>query len=376
MTSTYNSAGIDMDPYADVKSDMDTEGKDLWGDGINLEPDGFVGGSFEINSRALATINQIVQNVYDSFRIPNASGTALDSLIALIGLTRQSQAYSTATLTLTASVPTTVTAGSLYGTASGINFATDEEVVFTVAGSKDVAATCTIVGEQNAAAGEINQKVSSVYGITAVTNAVAAIPGRDRETDPEIRVRHSTAVSTSGDNDAASIYEAVGAVDGVSSVYVEDNDVDGYVAVSVIGGSDDDVATAIANNITIGIPTVGSTAVDIYNPTTKQVKTINFTRATNLPTYIKMTITAATGLFPDDGTDQIKAALVAHYESIEIADDVVYTALYAPIYSVDGVTVNSLYLDTSAPAAGTSDLTVTSANRATIETANITITVQ
>lgn len=368
-----------MAPYADVKDDMDTDGKALWGDGINLEPDGFVGGTFELDAQALAVINQIVQDVYDSFRIPNASGAALDSLVALIGLERQSQAYSTVTLTLTASVPTTVTAGSLYGTTSGINFATDTELVFSAAGSQDVDATCVLVGEQTAAAGEITQKVSSIYGITAVTNAAAAIPGRDRETDPEIRVRHAAAVATSGENDAASIYEAVGAVDGVSSVYVEDNDTDGYVAVSVIGGSDEDVATAIANNLTVGIPTIGTTSVDLYNETTRQVKTINFTRATNLPIYISMTITGATGLFPDDGTDQIKDALAEHFESLEIAENVIYTALYAPIYSIDGVTVNSLFTSSSySPTGptGTTDISVTSVHRATIDSANISITVQ
>lgn len=376
MTSNYNASGISMDPYADVKSEMDSDGKTIWGDGINLEPDGFVGGTFEINSQALAAINQIVQSVYDGFRITNATGVPLDSLLALIGLERQSQAYSTATLTLTASLPTTVTAGSIYGTASGINFSTDDELIFTVAGSQDVESTCTIVGEKNASAGEIIQKVSSVYGITAVTNAIAAIPGRDRETDPEARVRHTNAVSTSGDNDAASIYEAVEAVDGVSSVYVDDNDTDGYVGVSVIGGSDEDVATAIASNLTVSIPTVGTTSVDLYNETTRQVKTINFTRATNLPIYITMTITGAVGLYPDDGADQIKAAIVAHFESLEINDNVVYTALYAPIYSVDGVTVNSLYTGISASPTGTSDIIVTTANRATIDIANINITVQ
>lgn len=376
MSSTYDSNGINMAPYADVKSDMDADGKELWGEGINLDPDGFVGGSFEINSQALAVINQLIQDAYDGFRIPNATGAALDSLIALIGLERQSQAYSTATLTLTSTQPTTVIAGSLYGTSSGINFATDTAVVFSAAGSQDVAATAVLPGELNAAIAEIDQIVTSVYGVTSVTNAAAAIPGRDRETDAEIRVRHSAATATSGENDAASIYEAVGAVDGVSSVYVQDNDIDGYVAVSVIGGSDDDVAQAIANNLTIGIPTVGTTAVDIYNTTTRQTKTINFTRATNLPIYITMTITAATGLFPDDGTDQIKAALAAHFELLEINDDVIYSALYAPIYSVDGVTVNSLFTGIAASPTGTSDITVTNANRATIAASNISITVQ
>jgi uncharacterized phage protein gp47/JayE len=88
-----------------------------------------------------------------------------------------------------------------------------------------------------------------------------------------------------------------------------------------------------------------------------------------------MTITGATGLFPDDGTDQIRDAISEVFETYEINTDVVYTSLYAPIYSVDGVTVNSLYIGASASPTGTSDIPINESEKATISDSNILITV-
>jgi hypothetical protein len=143
--------------------------------------------------------------------------------------------------------------------------------------------------------------------------------------------------------------------------------------VSAIGGTDADVATAIDNTKTSSVGTHGATTESVYNATTKQTKDINFDRAVNTSTHIKVTLNKIAGVYPDDGDDQIKAALVAHYESIIINSDVVYTALYNPIYSVAGHTVTALTLDTVDPPVGVVDLTSTPLIRYTLALADIDI---
>ncbi|NIS15871.1 MAG: hypothetical protein GWN96_06485, partial [candidate division Zixibacteria bacterium] len=177
-----------------------------------------------------------------------------------------------------------------------------------------------------------------------------------------LKTRHTTAVATSGDQDVASIYEALTAVTGVSAAYVFDNDTQEAIGVvpsktircSVIGGSDADVAEAIANSKTAGVPTYGATAQSVYNTTTRQSKTINFDRAVDTATHIEITLTKYDN-YPDDGDAQIKAAIVSHFEDISIDDDVIYNALYQPIYSIPGCMVTALKLDTVDPPTGTSD---------------------
>ncbi len=384
MTSTYTTAGITLDRYADVKARLQALAVAKWGESINLAQDSYLGHEIENESLLLGEINEVWQAVLDSFSMENSVGNQTAVLISLIGLEREAAAYSSVTLTLTATKACTVPAGTIYGTESGVNFATDSELVFVAAGDDDVESTCTIVGEFNAAISEVDQIVTSVYGISAVDNAAAAIPGRLQETSDEMKVRHSVITAESGSNASARIYRALTEVTGVSSVYILNNNTNAAIGsvqsknihVVVIGGSDADVATAIDNNITESVPTYGSESYSVYNTEMRQSTTIYFDRAVDLDTYISLEV-LTNSTFPTDGEQQIKDALTTHYDDeLGIGDDVRYNGLYAPIYSVTGVThVSALTLGEAATPTGTSDITVTSSQRAATEDAFIVVTV-
>lgn len=384
MTSSFDSTGITLDRYADIKTRLETLAKAQWGESVNLDEDQLLGWLINTVSLLLGEINEIVQDDYDSGSVANSTGAKLDNLLELIGIERQAAAYSTATLTLTATAATTVPAGTQYKTAAGVVFATDEALVFTAAGSDDVDATCTIVGANEAAIGEINTIVNSVYGISTVTNAAAATPGRAREEDSELKVRHTNAVATSGEQDAASIFEAVSEVTGVSATYVYDNDTasvaaDGTPAysihVSVIGGAAADIGAAIANNKVAGTPTYGSQTVEVWDSTTKQAKDINYDIAVAVPLYIDIEGTSQSGIWPDDGEDQMRAALTDLIDDLQIGDDLIFNSLYAAIYAIPGFVCTSLKVDTADPPTGTSDITATALQRLTLDEDDIDITV-
>ena len=367
MTSTYDSTGITLDRYSDVLARLIVLCKEEWGDSVNTDEDGFLGHMIRLISLLVAENNEVLQDVYDAMSVTNATGTRLASLLELIGMERQTSAYSTATLTLTASKATTVPAGSQYKTDAGVIFATDSDLVFTAAGSSTVAATCTIVGPFNAAKYEIDTIVTSVYGITAVLNDAAATPGRYQETDTELKERHTIAVSTSGDSDAASIYEAVSAVTGVSNVSVVENDTAATVNsipphgihVIVQGGDEDDIAEAIALTKTTGVPTYGDEDISYYDTTTRQAKTIYFDQAVEVLIYIDIEATVdATA--PEDWQEQVETNILALFDDLRIGDDVIYTTLYRPIYDVAGVTVTSLEIGEAPSPSGTSNITIDS----------------
>ena len=377
--STYTDAGLVMDRYADVLASLQAAGRAKWGDSVDLDNDSFHGHFLDLISELVGEMNENIQDIYDGRNIENASGVALDAAIAFIGLERQAAAYSTiAQLQLTATQATTVQAGSRYGTAAGVIFVTDEDLVFAAAGTDTVAATCTVVGANNAAIGEVSIIKTSVSGITAVTNLTAAVPGRLRQTDVQARQSHTLAVETSGDNDSASIYEALFQVSGVSAVYVFDNDTNDTVSgvpskniyVTVIGGSDADIAEAIDNNKTSGVPTFGAETVSVYNETTRQSKNINFDRGANVNVYVELNITKTAGVFPENGEDTIEAAILALYTDNRLNDDVIYNAHWGPAYSVDGVTVNSLKVDTINPPVGVVDIPMTAKQRAYMDPDN------
>jgi uncharacterized phage protein gp47/JayE len=364
-----------MDRYADLLQLCIDLAEEWLGKTVDTSEQELLGHLIRNLSLLLAEINESVQWVYDSSSVSNSSGVYLDNLLELVGIFRQSNAKSTATLTCTATVPTTIPAGSIVRSAANVQFATDVDLVFSVAGSQDVAATCTVFGPYNADPNDINIIVTTVYGWSTATNAAAAIPGRLRELDAALKERHTVAVSTSGERDAASIFQAVSDVTGVSAARVdEDYTSITPVSVYVIGGSDADVATAIDGSITVGIGMAGTTSVVVYNDTMGQNKTIRFTRATNLDTYISMVLTKNPVLYPADGDLQIKNALIAYYEGQGIGEDVNYLALSTPILSVPGVTINELYLDDTPSPTVAESLSVASDKRAVIAADDIVIT--
>jgi uncharacterized phage protein gp47/JayE len=384
MTSSFDSTGITLDRVADIKSRLETLAKAQWGKSIDVSEDEFLGHQIANLSLILGEINELVQEIYDALSVSNSTGTQLDNLLELIGLYRSSDSYSTANLKLTATCATTVPTGTQYKTAAGIIFATDDELVFAAAGDDYVDATCTVVGQNNAAIGEISQIVNPINGITTVTNLAAAIPGSLRESDSEFKTMHTLAVATSGDDDVASLYEAIDSVEGVDAVYIHDNDTEEeasdytpshFIHVAVIGGDDDEIAAAIDDNKTAGVGTFGEEEIEVYNTTTCQTKTIYFDRAENVPIHIAIEGTAIVGVFPDNGSTLIREYLISHFSEFRINDDVIYTALYKPIYTCPGFIVTSLLIGTSDPPGGTSNIEITALERATLEVANIYIAV-
>lgn len=384
MTSSFTSAGVSMNSYADILARAIVLAKQQWSSSVDTSEDEYLGHVMRNIALELGDTNDVVQEAYDQTSILNATGTKLDNLVALVGMSRLESAYSTVTLTITATKATTVPAGSRFSTAAGVIFASDEELVFAAAGSSNVDATCTVVGPYEAAIGEVNTVVNSIYGIAsdAVNNAAAATPGRNRETASELKARHTIAMATSGEDDVSAIYLAVSQISGVSALSVFENDTDAAIGVIpartihvvTIGGDADEIAAAIANNKTATVRTYGSNSVDVYNTTTGQTKTINYDTGTPVPIYINIEYTPVAGVFPDNGEDLIKDYIVDFFEDYNIGDDVIYTSLYNPIYSVAGIIVDVFEIHTSDPPTGhTSDITIDIDELATILEANIDI---
>ena len=106
-------------------------------------------------------------------------GIYLDRLAdELAGLSRRAATPAVVTLSITGTAGVTVPAGSLFATASGTNFATDETVKLDDNGTGTVKATAQSTGAGgNVAAGSITVIPVSIYGVSKVTNEAAAYNG-------------------------------------------------------------------------------------------------------------------------------------------------------------------------------------------------------
>lgn len=238
--------------------------------------------------------------------------------------------------------------------------------------------------------GPIAQQANTITSITTpilgwdgVTNPVAATEGRLRETDEELRLRFRNSKFERATNTLDAVYSALIGVTGVEQVIIYENDTDitdgnGVPAHSflpiVVGGTSVDIANAIWRNKPIGILSDGNTTVSI-NDIQGFPHDISFERPNPVVIHINITLTTD-ALFPANGEDQIKAAIVQYFtDNFGIGNDVIYSRLFTPINSVPGHQVDALTIGLAPLPVGMANIPIAFNEVASISDVNIVITV-
>lgn len=217
--------------------------------------------------------------------------------------------------------------------------------------------------------------------------------GRNTESDADFRLRRLELLATAGAGTLESIRSAVRQVDGTVAVFGRENvtdvvDSDGLPPKSfeiiVQGGEDQEIGQAIFDTKGAGILShrnpgaTGRTVAVVDSEGFSQ--DVNFTRPTEIPIYVTVTILTDPGTFGGAnavvGEQLVKDAIVAEGQTLNIGDDVVALRIRCAPLEVAGV------LDVTAFAIGTAPAPVSDANiviggesRATFSTSNVVVTV-
>lgn len=386
-------AGITIDGFERKRLDtildeLNQELKAIFGENLNLDPetpDGQVSGVF---SESHANLWELAEAGYNAFNPSAATGDVLSNLVQLNGIVRQPATFSTVELSLTGTNSTVIPLGSLVSTDDGIFFATDEEVTIA-AGTATVDATATITGPQPGVTSTIVNIDTPLTGWDTVTNAEDAVLGQLEETDAELRTRREKSVTREAVAIPDAIIAEVENIEGVTHTSIKINetnstDGDGIPAHSFLviaeGGIDLEVATAIYNEKSIAIGTFGTTTVNVLD-SQGIGHDINFSRPILIDIHIQVTITTFSD-FPQNGDDLIKQAIIDYAagtlvpgRDFGVSDDIVYSELFTPINSVDGVQVDTLYVNTAgSPGPGdTSTIAIDFDERGLFTTVNIEV---
>lgn len=202
-------------------------------------------------------------------------------------------------------------------------------------------------GQILAPAGLLTEIETPVAGWDEVTNYVDALSGRDIESDSALRIRRAQSLQILGTATVEAIRARLLAqVDDVTAVTVIENrldvpDIDGRPPHSfeaiVSGGTDEDVANKIWEVKAAGIQTTGDIGVVITDSAGFSHE-IRFSRPVDRYVWIKVSINRnGIGTFPTNGEDQIAANIVAYGRTLSVGDDILYQALFGPIYQVPGI---------------------------------------
>lgn len=325
----------------------------------------------------------LAQSVFKSGFPSTSEGTSLDLLMEETGARRLAAAASTVTLRITGTIGLTVVAGFRAQTAVGSTFQTTADVTIGGGGTGDVAAACIVTGPVSAPSGTITQIVTPVSGVTAVTNPLDAVIGRNIETDAAARIRRSQLLRSEGLATVEAIRAKVRSVDGVSTAIVFNNPTDvtngdgvpphSFETV-VQGGTNQDLFDAIFKAAPAGIRIYGSTTGTSLD-SQGFAQPSAFTRPTQIPIYVAVTVHRDLATYPADGDAQIKAAVAAFGTSEwSVGDKVIYNRLFAPIYGISGVIeVTDLRIGTAPTPTGTTDISIGSRQVSEFDTSFITV---
>lgn len=209
--------------------------------------------------------------------------------------------------------------------------------------------------------------LTPVFGWTSVSNEVSSERGSTEETDEELRERFRLSKAIRANNMAEALYSQLLELEEVSYARIYENMTDSadirglpphsFMAI-VKGGTDTDIGEAVWNNKPLGIGSEGNTSVVIRDSQNLE-RTVKFSRPTEIPIYVNITVEKVGNTFPTNGVDQIRQAVVDFINSnAGFGEEIIYTRMFTPINSVQGHQVNVLEIGKSLITMGTSNIVV------------------
>lgn len=353
-------AGLHIPTYQDIKDDLVTEAKKIFGEDIYLENDSM---DYEyISAIALKmydTLNSIVY-AYNSRSPVTAIGSGLDTVVKINGLKRKAASYSTCVVTLTG-IPQTVIKSGVVQDISGNNWNLPSNITIPEEGEIEVSAICTVLGSISALVGDINKIATPQLGWISVTNKVNAVLGQPVETDAQLRARQAVSTALPSQTLLEGTIAGIVSVEGVTRQRVYENDTNdnseteenpyGLPAHSITavveGGLDADIAEQIYIRKGVGCLTNGTTEVQVinkYDITTP----IRFYRPSYVDVDITVNIKRYAG-YTDNVVDNIKNNILNYLNSLGIGDNLPTSLLWnsalianpnltSPIFSITSLT--------------------------------------
>lgn len=325
MPNSVNAEGLQIKTFNEVKEELTTSFRQIYGNDINIDSNTPDGQLINILSQVIIDLLELIMQVYNSFDPDFAVGTVLDQRIALNNIKRKGGTYSYTNISITTTAPCTL---------NGLN-TVDAESAFTVSDSQGtqwvLASTQTPttagtyvysfrakeIGAVESLPNTITTIVNAVVGVSAVNNPAAlAVKGTDTETDAELKARRKESIGIASQGYREALKAALLNTADVSYAEVYENysnttDLDGIpghsIWVIVQGGADADIAQAIYSKRNGGCGMKGSTSYTLTFADGSTFEAV-WDRPTTTTAYIEFDLTPITSHVIDENA--IKLALV------------------------------------------------------------------
>ncbi|MBC8949394.1 baseplate J/gp47 family protein [Xenorhabdus sp. TS4] len=249
--------------------------KGCFGDNLNTDMNTPQGQLVTTLTAIITDERNFFVNLLNSFDPRYADGMMQDALAYIYFLQRKRATKSVAEITINGLANTVIPVGFQITDDSGKTWSTQTESRVGDDGLVAVNVYCDVAGRVIASAGAINRIVKNINGVDSAINKTAAIVGKDEESRQEFELRRQESVAVNAKNTNAATYGAVSNINNVVDCYVVDNPnnetitvgVTSYplirnsIAVSVVGGDDNEIARQILAKAGSGCSFAGNTMV-------------------------------------------------------------------------------------------------------------------
>lgn len=381
---TLSAAGISSPSLNDILSSFKASVQAIFGSDLYLDPDSQDGQELAIFAQAQFDSNMVAVAVYNSFNPQTAVGAALDSAVKLNGITRQASSASTCTVTLIGVAGTYIPAGVVSDVNQNL-WNLEMNIFIPLTGTMDVQATCLTQGAIEAAPHTITTIFTNVVGWQTVDNAAAATPGAPVETDGALRMRQQQSTAMNALTTADALLARVLNLPGVQRANIYQNDTSTtdsngipahFFSMVVEGGDPTQIAQTIALTKDTGSGTYGSTTVNVPDVNGNNMP-IHFSELTLVPIYVNVVIHKL-GNFSDASLQAIINNLVDFVNNLGIGEDVYYSWMVAAASMCDAsrtsFVVMTLTQGISSGSLSASDITIAYNQAASLDPANVTVT--
>lgn len=376
--------GFEMKRLDDLRQDVRAAIRAALGPAVQMGTDTVLGTVIDRTLVQLAVVWELAQAHYDALSRDAAEGVYLDNLVALIGLRRLGATRTAGTVTASGTDSTVIPPGAIVRIPGGPRFVVTSGGTIS-GGTATLEVEAEEEGAIDALAGSITEIVTLTAGWTGVTNPTDLTPGRDVETDAQLRLRAERSVQRPSAATDAAIAARLREVPDVQHAAAISNRsmvaVDGQPPKSVhpvvwpSSVDSDAVLAALWEVVPAGIEVYGTTTGTVTTASGYQVQ-LAFSYAEEIEIHVEVVLTVSTD-YPVDGDDIVAASVLAAGNALSVGDDVrLWRLECAAADHVEGIeTVEVRARVGAAPTAGhTSNIQVSLTQIARFDSARITVT--
>ena len=334
-----DSSGFHMPLYQDILSELINSAKTIFGNDIYLSEDSQDYQFISVMADKIYDSFLAAQLVYNNYSPRNAIGVALDSLVKINGIKRNTATNTVYNVTLTGIEGTVIQSGVIIDN-NGIKW--DLPSVITL-GSGSTASTIMCETAGAIAIGTTLTIGTPKYGWNGITLGSLVSSGTDVETDSALRARQTISTAISSKTILDGINGAISSLAGVTRLALYENDTDSIdssnmpphsITCVVEGGNNQDIGNTLYLKKTPGCATNGDVVITVTDSNGNDIlDAFNnpITKRFYRPAYVDIDVVVnvkALSIYTDKNTTDIKSSVSDYLNSLKIGTSLLLSSVW------------------------------------------------